>query len=115
MAGTWTARGHAARSIDDYLAFRTRLRTVLATGDARELGAFLRASGAHTGDAELAAMGRGEGLEELMHRLTLADAALADRHAASRAWLRLQGRPVPPASRGYGRPNLHDERLLRSA
>jgi hypothetical protein len=115
VLGTENARGHAARSIDDYLAFRARLRAVLASGDAQELGAFLRASGARTGDPELAAMGRAEGLQELLHRLILADVELAGRHAASRTWLRIHGRPVPPASRGYGRPNLRDERLRRSA
>ena len=115
MAATWSAHGHAARTIDDYLAFRARLRTVLRSGSASELGVFLRANAARTGDPELAAMARVEGLEELLHRLILADVELADRHADSRNWLRRQGRPVPPASRGYGRPNLSGERLRRSA
>jgi hypothetical protein len=115
VAAIGNMRGHAAGAIDDYLAFRTRLRTVLRGGSAQELGAFLRASGTRSGDPDLAAMGLAEELEELLHQLVLADVELADRHAASRTWLRARGRPVPPASRGYGQPNLRDERLRRSA
>jgi hypothetical protein len=116
VASSPPARGRSSRVVEDYLAFRAALRAVLRIGDADELGAFLRTSAMEMGDRELAAMGRNQrGLEELMHRLVLAEVELADLHGAARAWLRLRGRPVPPAARGYGRPNLQGERLLRTA
>lgn len=115
MFARWSAAAPTARSIDEYLAFRAGLRAILSAGSAHALGAFLCASGEQMDDYELAALGRSDALEVLLHRLILADIALADHHAASRAWLRLHGLAVPPASRGYGHPNVQEERLLRTA
>lgn len=92
------------RRIDAYLDFRAGLREVLRNGDATVFRLFLRDSGEDLGDMDLRAMGRWseEALLPLMHRMILADQALADRHPESRQWLRERGLALRISPTGYG-------------
>ena len=95
---------HTRERVDAYLDFRTALRDVLATGDARQFRLFLQDAGEDLRDPELAAMGRWseETLLPLMHRMVLADAKLADHHDSSRQWLRERHMPLRVRPTGYG-------------
>jgi hypothetical protein len=113
--GAFTARRRGG--VDAYLAFRARLRSTLGRLDVHLLRDFLCREGLARGDHDLVVLARQSDLEltVLMHRLVLADAALSGCHRASRAWLRQHELAVPPASRGYGRPNAGGPALARSA
>lgn len=90
--------------VDAYLDFRSALRAVLATGDARQFRLFLRDSGEDLRDPELSAMGRWseETLLPLMHRMVLADVKLAEHHGVSRQWLRERHLSTRVRPTGYG-------------
>jgi hypothetical protein len=90
--------------VDAYLDFRTALRDVLATGDARQFKMFLKDSAEDLRDPELAAMGRWteEALLPIMHRMIIADRKLAEHHRASKQWLRDRQLPLQTRSTGYG-------------
>jgi|SRR5579884_746669 len=117
VAGAGAFKARRRGGVDAYLTFRARLRSTLARLDVRLLRDFLCCEGLARGDQDLVLLARHSELElaVLMHRLVLADAALRDCHRASRAWLRQHELAIPPASRGYGRPNAGGPALARSA
>jgi hypothetical protein len=92
------------RRVDAYLDFRAGLREVLREGNPETFRLFLRDSSEDLHDPDLRAMARwpAEALLPVMHRMIMADKQLAEKHAASRTWLRERNLSAGIGPTGYG-------------